>query len=267
MGKKFGGQKRLESDCYILALQDFGKSMDAFTHSMKNCMESADKLSRSLRGSSFTSMVSAAAGGAESRSSGNKRKQKRDRDPNAPRRPASAYLLYQMENIDDVKKANSDGTRKEWTMSVAENWANMSDIEKKPWYDKWSKAKGEYDVALMSYNTSKATDLTKKDTETKEVAEEADEEQDGSDEEEDQSDKDKVKKITENDSDSDSDSDSDDSDSEDSEEPDVKKPRPESATTSDAGSESGVVSDDDDESDDSEEDSEEDRPAKKARNT
>merc|ERR1712228_1111247 len=78
-----------------------------------------------------------------------RKKSKKIRDPNAPKRPMSAFFLWLKEN------ANSSGkTRLADIGKIAgATWKDMSDHAKKPWIAKAATAKKAYEKALHSYKT------------------------------------------------------------------------------------------------------------------
>lgn len=58
-------------------------------------------------------------------------KKKRKRDPNEPRRPPSAYLLFTAEVREGVQKANSDMKPAEVMSKLASMWKDLSDAQKR----------------------------------------------------------------------------------------------------------------------------------------
>jgi hypothetical protein len=59
-----------------------------------------------------------------------KRKVKKPRDPDAPKRPASSYLLFQNEVRQAMKKANPGMANHEILTTISQRWAAMTPEEK-----------------------------------------------------------------------------------------------------------------------------------------
>jgi len=58
-------------------------------------------------------------------------KKKRKRDPNEPRRPPSAYLLFTADVREGVQKANTDMKPAEVMSKLASMWKDLSDAQKR----------------------------------------------------------------------------------------------------------------------------------------
>ncbi|XVF44605.1 hypothetical protein PTKIN_Ptkin02bG0137700 [Pterospermum kingtungense] len=77
------------------------------------------------------------------------KKLKKGQDPNAPKRPPTAFFLFMDDFRKSYKEANPDakgvtGVAKEG----GEKWKSMSEEEKKPYIDKAAELKVEYEKAL-----------------------------------------------------------------------------------------------------------------------
>ncbi|XWS54355.1 hypothetical protein CRYUN_Cryun10bG0083000 [Craigia yunnanensis] len=77
------------------------------------------------------------------------KKLKNGKDPNAPKRPLTAFFLFMDDFRKSYKEANPDakgvtGVAKEG----GEKWKSMSEEEKKPYLDKAAELKAEYEKAL-----------------------------------------------------------------------------------------------------------------------
>jgi len=59
------------------------------------------------------------------------KKEKKIKDPNAPKRPASAYLIFQNKIREKVKAENPDSTYQEIVSKIADIWKEMGEEEKK----------------------------------------------------------------------------------------------------------------------------------------
>ncbi|KIM20726.1 hypothetical protein M408DRAFT_54305, partial [Serendipita vermifera MAFF 305830] len=76
---------------------------------------------------------------------------KKPKDPNAPKRPPSAYLLYQNEVRKDIREQNPDMKYPEVLQEISKMWTALSDEEKKPYLDATGLAKAEYDKVKEEY--------------------------------------------------------------------------------------------------------------------
>ncbi|GAA5838389.1 hypothetical protein JCM9279_003229 [Rhodotorula babjevae] len=102
------------------------------------------------------SRKSVAAGESGDEVEGKKRrgpnKEKKPKDPNAPKRPASAYIEYQNSVREEWRRDNPDLSYAEVLKKIGQNWQNMSDADKEPWQTitadktiKYLDAKQEYE--------------------------------------------------------------------------------------------------------------------------
>ncbi|KAB2624019.1 high mobility group B protein 7-like [Pyrus ussuriensis x Pyrus communis] len=76
---------------------------------------------------------------------------KKDKDPNAPKRPLTAFFLFMDDFRKSYKEANPDSKGvKMVAKEGGEKWKSMTDEEKKPYVDKAAELKEEYKIALES---------------------------------------------------------------------------------------------------------------------
>lgn len=78
-------------------------------------------------------------------------KDKKPKDPNAPKRPPSAYLLYQNEVRKDIREQHPDMTYPQVLQEISKMWTGLSELEKKPYLDATSLAKGDYEKVKQEY--------------------------------------------------------------------------------------------------------------------
>ncbi|BGP12546.1 hypothetical protein JCM10213v2_000463 [Rhodosporidiobolus nylandii] len=71
-------------------------------------------------------------------------KEKKVKDPNAPKRPASAYIEYQNSVREEFRKQYSDLPYSEVLKKIGLVWQGMSDAEKKPWNEITDSKKAVY---------------------------------------------------------------------------------------------------------------------------
>jgi transcriptional regulator HMO1 len=78
-------------------------------------------------------------------------KEKKVKDPNAPKRPPSAYLLYQNEFRKEIKEKNPDMTYPQVLQEISKMWSALSPEDKKPYQDATDLAKVEFEKAKTEY--------------------------------------------------------------------------------------------------------------------
>lgn len=101
-------------------------------------------------------MFEALLAGDDGDSKKRKRGPKKVRDPNAPKRPPSAYLLYQNSVRADTKAKNPEMTYPELLAQISKQWNDLTEDEKKPFVDATAIAKEQYDENKAKYDAQSA---------------------------------------------------------------------------------------------------------------
>lgn len=96
---------------------------------------------------------------------------KTTKDPNAPKRPSTAWIFYYKEQIQVMKKKNTDMSTKEICSALGAKWKKMSDRQKKKYNDLAQKDRERYQREKDAYEaknkaTATATTTTAKTTTT-----------------------------------------------------------------------------------------------------
>jgi len=78
-------------------------------------------------------------------------KGKKEKDPAAPKRPKSSYILFCVDKREEVKKKNPSMSAKEITSKLAEMWNSYNDKQKKKYVDQASKDKERYQEEMNDY--------------------------------------------------------------------------------------------------------------------
>ncbi|KAI9032465.1 high mobility group box domain-containing protein [Hyaloraphidium curvatum] len=81
-------------------------------------------------------------------------KKKADKDPNAPKKPASAYMLFSSAKRAEVKAENPDAGFGEIGKLLGAAWKDVSDAEKKKYEALAKEAKEQYEKDLAEYKKS-----------------------------------------------------------------------------------------------------------------
>jgi hypothetical protein len=107
---------------------------------MRQCATIADQFAHTLSGTTltpganpFSDIASAQSGkrkALDDGEGGKKKKPKKIKDPNAPKRPPSSYLLFQNEVRAELKAKFPNLPNSELLQMIAKRWAAMSDEDK-----------------------------------------------------------------------------------------------------------------------------------------
>ncbi|KAJ7957979.1 High mobility group B protein 2 [Quillaja saponaria] len=133
-------------------------------------------------------------GGAATKGGKKPAKGKAAKDPNKPKRPASAFFVFMEEFRKQFNKENPDNKAVSAVGKAAgAKWKSMSDAEKAPFVAKAEKRKVEYEKNMKAYNKRQAegTNAAEEEESEKSVSEVHDEDEgdeEGSDEDDDDDD-------------------------------------------------------------------------------
>ncbi|KAK8854870.1 hypothetical protein IAR55_003609 [Kwoniella newhampshirensis] len=81
-----------------------------------------------------------------------KKKEKKIRDPNAPKRPPSAYILFQNEIRDDIRNSNPGMAYKDILGIISTKWKELSDAQKKVYEELYQNAHKNYQAEEQAYS-------------------------------------------------------------------------------------------------------------------
>ncbi|XAR58058.1 hypothetical protein NMG60_11026415 [Bertholletia excelsa] len=118
------------------------------------------------------------------------KKGKAAKDPNKPKRPASAFFVF-MEEFRKQYKAKHPNNKSVAAVGKAggDKWKSMSEAEKAPYVEKAEKRKVEYNKNLEAYNKKMAKGSAEEEESDKsksEVNDENEDEESGEEDEEDE---------------------------------------------------------------------------------
>jgi len=85
-----------------------------------------------------------------------KKAKKAKKDPNAPKRPPSGYLLYCNENREELQKAKPDLNFGQITSGLALEWNTLSDKKKEKYTQEAAKLREAYEEELKNYTPDPA---------------------------------------------------------------------------------------------------------------
>eukprot|EP01080_Neovahlkampfia_damariscottae_P010086 gene10086-2508_t len=72
-------------------------------------------------------------------------------EPTAPKRPPSAYMIYCMQNRDEIKENHPDMKLTEINKMLGNGWKSMTDEEKKYYHNQAENSKAVYELNLKAY--------------------------------------------------------------------------------------------------------------------
>lgn len=81
-----------------------------------------------------------------------RKREKKIKDPNAPKGPASAYILFQNDIRSAYKKEHPDMSNKELLRLIGDQWKTLADDKKDFYRDQHGRAKKKHEVDLAAYN-------------------------------------------------------------------------------------------------------------------
>lgn len=113
-------------------------------------------------------------------------KKKRFKDPNAPKRPPSAFFLFCADFRSKVKGENPGLTIGDTAKKLGEMWNSSSAENKQPYEKKAAKLKEKYDKDIVAYRTKGKVDSAS--AAAADDDDEDDEEEEGDEEEDDDED-------------------------------------------------------------------------------
>ncbi|PKK76407.1 HMG-box, partial [Rhizophagus irregularis] len=76
---------------------------------------------------------------------------KQNRDPNAPKRPRNAFLMYCKSQRDQAREENQNKGFQDVTRILSQKWKDLPNEEKQKYYDMYNKEKQRYEIEMSSY--------------------------------------------------------------------------------------------------------------------
>ncbi|TFK64897.1 HMG-box [Pluteus cervinus] len=149
-------------------------TLSAAADSLRNCANVAEAFANILRQTTATGAASSSVQGASNHlatpaakagkrkagaiedgtEEGGKRKRKRQpKDPNAPKRPASSYIIFQNEVRKSMKESHPDVTNTELVALISKQWSEMSEEDKSIYNQAMASAKERYSLDKKAYES------------------------------------------------------------------------------------------------------------------
>ncbi|EEB92266.1 hypothetical protein MPER_09251 [Moniliophthora perniciosa FA553] len=145
----------MADDVVTLARASYEKALHDVADAMRNCAEMAEHLAAVLsdpdatQTNGNTSKRKKGKGKDNVEDEGGKRK--RTKDPNAPKRPASSYIIYQNEVRQTIKEQHPNLSPAEIRTLISQEWAKMSEEEKEYYRKNAQIAKDKYTAEKAAY--------------------------------------------------------------------------------------------------------------------
>jgi hypothetical protein len=115
-----------------------------------------------------------------------RKKPAKKKDPNAPKQATNAYMYFQKEKRETIKKENPTlKTLPQFAKKMGEIWQSMNDEQKKPYVELATKDKGRYEQESKAYKEKLEREKKEKEKKEKEEKEEEDDEESEEDEDSD----------------------------------------------------------------------------------
>jgi len=112
------------------------------------------------RGRPSAAAAAAAAAAGEEENGGKKKRERKPKDPNAPKRPASAYILFQNEVRRSVSEQHPNLNYREVLGEVSLAWASLDPARKAIYQETHDKEKAVYDVQKAAYDLNQKRSKT-----------------------------------------------------------------------------------------------------------
>jgi hypothetical protein len=82
-------------------------------------------------------------------------KPRKAKDPNAPKRPRSAYILFSNDKRTEVREANPDMKMPDVAKELGNMWKTLNDRKKQPYLDRAAEDKKRYEAEMAKYGPAK----------------------------------------------------------------------------------------------------------------
>jgi len=79
------------------------------------------------------------------------KKKRTKKDPNAPKKALSAFMIFSQENRSKIKEANPDASFGQLGKLIGQAWKALDESEKEPYTAKAEQEKERYELAMAAY--------------------------------------------------------------------------------------------------------------------
>jgi len=153
-----------ESSKFDFHREQLVQSLSAVAESMRNCAHIADHFAKIIEDSPeladtfhepeapIKGKRKAAASPEDGDASKKRKRTIRPRDPNAPKRPASSYILFQNEVRKELKERHPELSNADLLSLISEQWKSMSEEQKETYNQAMKTAKAQYSEDKKAYD-------------------------------------------------------------------------------------------------------------------
>lgn len=139
----------------------FAGLIEEFSAQASNGKIKVDDIKQAIEDSKFQSALTVLI--QEKMPKATRSREKKLKDPEAPKRPKSSYLFFCDDKRSEIKKANPELKATEISTKLGEMWQALTDKKKAKYVAKAETAKGEYKEAMTHYERPSDEDLAKLD--------------------------------------------------------------------------------------------------------
>jgi len=86
------------------------------------------------------------------------KKKRKKKDPNAPKGPLSAYIMFSQSERESIVKENPEMKATEIMRESGKRWAALDEASKKKWNEQAAEAKAAHKIAMKEYEANKKTE-------------------------------------------------------------------------------------------------------------
>ncbi|KAF8803922.1 HMG-box [Phlegmacium glaucopus] len=159
-----------ESSKFELHRTQLASSLSAVAESMRNCAQIADIFAKIVQDSEYSPETAetihgitqvepttkgkrkAALSPEDGEGSKKRKRPIKPKDPNAPKRPASSYILFQNEVRKELKERHPELSNADLLSLISEQWKSMSDEQKETYNQAMKTAKAQYSEDKKAYD-------------------------------------------------------------------------------------------------------------------
>jgi len=143
-----------DDESIIVLFENQGTAHDSSSKSKKESKEISDEESSSSEEEKPVAKKKTKKPAPKKRAPAKKKKpakKKTKRDPNAPKKPSTAYMYFLSEKRPEYKEKYEGMSLIELLRKIANEWKQLSDEEKKPYVDKHLEDKKRYEKEMKNY--------------------------------------------------------------------------------------------------------------------
>ncbi|KAF7331830.1 HMG box domain-containing protein [Mycena kentingensis (nom. inval.)] len=143
-------------------LRESGNMFLAAAEALRECAKYAEEFASHIEAGGVVPKLQSAD---EPETAANGKRKRKKKDPNAPKRPASTYLVFQNDVRNGLKQKFPDLAHVDIMAMVAEQWANMTEADKAVYQEKVNKDKERYAAEKSAYDARSPEEVARANAE------------------------------------------------------------------------------------------------------